>query len=68
MLIMEQIIAESDDMYKAGQKKEHKKDVRQSKGHINNKPHGLIAASKHPKVGHVQVGNVEEQAESQGKD
>ena len=65
MLLMQEIILESE-MYKAGARKQ-KKDVRQSKGHINNKPHGLIAASKHPKIHeHVQIGREEETNEAQG--
>lgn len=63
MLIMEEIIAEcGENMYKAGQKKDSKKDVRSSKTHIHNKPHVLIVASKHPRS--VQVGDSD--GESQG--
>lgn len=43
-------------MYRAGKKKEKErkpKDVRQSPSHIHNKPHGLIAASKHPQMNPV---------------
>lgn len=68
MLIMLELIAESD-MYAAGKKQQaKKKDVRNSPSHVNNKPHGLIIASHHPKVGHVQVGSNEEESQAQGKD
>lgn len=73
MLVMLDIIAEeSDEMYKAGQDRERKQkrmpwrkashhpDVRHSDSHIFNKPHGLIAASKFPKVeSDVQSGDQE---------
>jgi hypothetical protein len=48
MLIMLDIIEES--MYKSAMEKgkDKKKDVRKSNSHIHNKPHVLIAVSKHP--------------------
>jgi hypothetical protein len=51
-------------MYRAGAKKEKKppkKDVRQSPGHVHNKPHVLIIASHHPSV----VSNVSSENEAE---
>lgn len=54
MLVMLDIIAESEDqLYKAKitkEKKQREKDVRHSPNHIHNKPHALIVASHHPPV------------------